>query len=571
MEDTSEFNSAYSYVLITKRLDSVSIKGLFSIKWDLVIDMDSDSDINGLAYSYTSITGINPRVRTLDAANARKKFSYSHMPYWIMANGTSDVPDSVVDPSKWGTAHGKYLTSLLEEFHREYTKPVKAFVYPIDNERNLRRIIETFNDVYDSGDDIDFCVLSPDREYSLIDDENFKITSMNIGEFADNLEKYNQGSQFVGGQLKRQIPSENGGQVSLDDGFVTELGDSFEPVFIDVDRADELDSEKCNRSNFYKGIQEISWYGLREHFDIIQPEQKRIEDKISLDMKDRGRLLRRVCYVPGIGGTTLMRRLAWEFRTSYPTFILNRLNEQTGKNIQKIYDLSHRPILIFADNNHIEFDEVKSLQIELKRMGFAFVICYFERKLKGIKDENEASIYTIVHEFGSRETEQMRMKLGEVIGDDTERKAFDEKVSHIETADKLPFVLSMYAFNNEFKGIKSYISNFLDRMNDQSKKILFALSLADYGNVAVNTQYFMDLFNDDSADAFLLEESPGINELVRLEEVSGKSTIRIRYHLFGEEILKQIPCFTVSIYRIIYIIKFSLVIHVCFDYLSNFF
>ena len=114
-----------------------------------------------------------------------------------------------------------------------------------------------------------------------------------------------------------------------------------------------------------------------------------------------------------------MRRLAWEFRTSYPTLILNRLNEQTGKNIQKIYDLSHRPILIFADNNHIEFDEVKSLQIELKRMGFAFVICYFERKLKGIKDENEASIYTIVHEFGSRETEQMRMKLGEVIGDDT--------------------------------------------------------------------------------------------------------------------------------------------------------
>ena len=539
MEDTSEFNSAYSYVLITKRLESISLKGLFSIKWDLVIDMDSDSDINGLAYSYTRVTGINPRVRSLDAANARKKFLYSHMPYWILANGTSDIPDSIVDPSKWGTAHGRYLTTLLEEFHREYTKPVKAFVYPIDNERNLRKIIDTFNDVYDSGDSIDFYVLSPGREYSSIDEENFKISSMNIGEFSENLEKYNLDSEFVSAMLKRQIPSENGSQITLDDGFITELGDSFDTVFIDVDREDELDSEKCNRLNFYKGIQEISWYGLREHFDIIQPEQKRIEDKISQDMKDRGRLLRRVCYVPGIGGTTLMRRLAWEFRTSYPTFILNRLNEQTGKNIQKVYNLSHSPILIFADNNHIDFDEVKSLQIELKRMGFAFVICYFERKLKGIKDENEGSIYTVVHEFKKRETEQMCVKLNEVIRDDTEREIFNEKVSHIEAEDRLPFVLSMYAFNKEFKGIKPYISYFLDKMNDQTKKILFALSLADYGNVAVNTQYFMDLFNDDTADVFLLEESPGINELVRLEDITGKSTIRIRYHLFGEEILKQ--------------------------------
>lgn len=539
LEDTSEFNREYSYVLITRRLEEVSIKGLFSIKWDLVIDMDPDSDLNGLANNYISVTGINPRVRSLDAANARKKFSYSHMPYWVMANGTSDMIDSVVDPSRWGAAHGRYLTSLLEEFRREYTKPVKAFVYPIDNEKNLRKIIDTFNDVYDGGEDIDFCVLSSNREYSSIDDENFKISSMSINEFAEKLEKYNRNSQFVTGMVKGQIPSENGDKITLDESFITELADSFDTVFVDVDRADEFDSEKCNRLNFYRGIQEISWYGLREHFDIIQPEQKRIEDKISQDMKERGRLLRRVCYVPGIGGTTLMRRLAWEFRSLYPTFILNRLNEHTGKNIQKVYDLSHSPILIFADNNHIDFDEVKSLQIELKRMGFAFVICYFERKLKGIKGENEGSIYTIVHEFGLPETAQMSNKLSEVLVGEKEKNRFNKKISHIEADDRLPFIISMYAFNHEFKGIKSYISNFLNKMNDQTKKILFALSLADYGNAAINTQYFMDLFNDDTADAFLLEESPGINELVRLEDVSGKSTIRIRHHLFGEEILRQ--------------------------------
>lgn len=539
LEDTSEFNSAYSYVLITKRIESIAVNGLFSLKWDLVVDMDPDSDINGLAHSYTDITGITPRVRTLDFANSRKKFSFSHMPYWIMANGTSDIPDSVVDSKKWGTAHGKYLPGLLEEFHKEYSKPVKAFVYPMENERSLRKIVDTFNDIYDSGDEIDFYVLSADGELSSIDDENFKISALSIEEFAENLGKYNQDSKFSLGIIKREIPAENGKRAPLDENFVMELGDSFTTVFIDIDQEDELDSEKCNRLAFYKGIQEISWYGLREHFDVPLPEQKIIEDKIAQDMKDRGRLLRKVYYVPGIGGTTLMRRLAWEFRERYPTLILNRLNEQTGNNLQKIYDLTHLPLLIFADNNFIEFDEVKNLQIELKRMGFAFVICYFQRKLKGIRDENEGSAYTIVHEFRPRETTQMLSKLKEILGDADAKDALYEQIKESVHSDMLPFVLSMYAFDKDFQGIKPYIANFLEKMNDQSKKILFALSLADYGNVPISLQYFMNLFNDESADEFLLEESPGINELVRMEDMSGKSTIRIRYHLFGEEILKQ--------------------------------
>lgn len=383
-------------------------------------------------------------------------------------------------------------------------------------------------------------VLSADREFTSIDEENFRLSTLTFEEFAENLAKYNQDSQFAAGLIKHELPAENGKRIAVDESFATELQDSFETVYIDVDHEDELNSERCSSALFYKGIQDISWYGLREHFDIVQPEQKKIEDKILQDLKDRGRLLRKVCYVPGIGGTTMMRRLAWEFRDAYPTLILNRLNEQTGKNLQKIYDLTHMPILVFADNNRIEFDEVKNLQVELKRMGFAFVICYFQRKLKGVRDDSEGSVYTIVHEFGAREAKQMQMKLEDLLPDSDAKENFEHHITEIRENDKLPFILSLYAFDKDFKGVKPFIANFLEKMNDQSKKILFALSLADYGNVSIDTQYFMDLFNDESADEFLLTESPGINELVRVEEISGKGTIRIRHHLFGEEILRQL-------------------------------
>ena len=541
LDDTSDFNTEYTYVLLTQRLVSNNVEGLFSLKWDLVIDMDPDSDRDGLADSYKKGTCISPQVRMLDSIDSKKKFSYITPPYWVMANGTFDDPESMAVSDKWGTVHGRYLVRLLEEFHREYSKPVKAFVYMGENERNLRKIIEYFNDIYDGGEDINFWVLSADGEYASIEQDNFRISSLTIEKFADNLKKFfgDKGNDF--NRLKKALPTGDGGIVDLEDSLVVDLDDSFETVYIDIDKADESDAEKCNKLAFYKGIHNISWYGIRENFDVKQPEQLKITTKIHHDILDRGRLLNKVYYVPGIGGTTLMRRLAWEFRTICPTFILNRYNEYTSKKLQKIYNITHSPILIFADNNIVEFEEVKTLQIELKHMGFAFVICYFQRKLSAIKDDNSGSVYAIVREFGTSEAELVRRNLRGLLDDDDARHKFDERIKENANAERInsPFILSMFAFDKDFKGIKPYIANFLSGMNEQSKKILFALSLADYGNVSINMQYFINLFNDKTVDEFLLRESRGINELVRVEKNSGKNLIRIKYHLFGEEILRQ--------------------------------
>ncbi len=541
LENTSDFNSAYSYVLITKRIRPSSIKGLFSLKWDLVIDMDPDSDKDGLAYQYTKETGINPKVRILDSLSQRKKFSYSNIPYWIMANGVYDDPNSIADSKSWGSAHGKYLMNVLEEFHKVYFKPVKAFVYPMEDEKNLRRIIDSFNDAYDGGEEIDFCVLSAEQEYNSINEENFKILNLSFLNFCSHLHEYFQDSIFNSHLLKKEIPAKENKRINLDDNFIAELEDSFETVFIDIDQEDEIDPTRCCKLNFYQGFQLISWYGLRENFDVVYPGLTDLRAKINRDMNERGRLLRKVCYSPGIGGTTLMRRLAWEFREAYPTLILNRLNEQTAKNLQKIYDKTQMPILIFVDNNCVEFDEVKNLQTELKQLGFAFVICYFERKLKGVQGKkDEGSIYMVIDKFEPRHAEQMQSKLVEMFEDDELKIEFKNRVQDLNPAERYPFILSMYAFEKDFKGVKPFIARFLNNMNDQSKKILFALSLADYGNTSISTKYFTNLYNDQSVDEFLLNKIPGINELVRIEEFSGKKSIKIRYTLFGEEILTQL-------------------------------
>lgn len=101
LEETNDFSDAYHYVLVTKQVNNINVKGLFSRKWDLIIDFDAESDVAGLEREYTQLCGVVPWIRMLNKTEANRKFSMSNLPYWIMANGCADAPDTIVDESKW--------------------------------------------------------------------------------------------------------------------------------------------------------------------------------------------------------------------------------------------------------------------------------------------------------------------------------------------------------------------------------------------------------------------------------------------------------------------------------------
>ena len=537
LDKTLDFNKGYTYVLISNRVNT-PLNGIFSIKWDLVIDMDPDSENNGLQRMFSDKTNRTPHIKLLDSVGSKSDFLFSNNTYWVMANGVYSDSATISDMQNWRYDHGRYLTSLVENFRKEYPQKVKAFVYPMESESVLRRIIESFNDAYANIDSIEFFVLSAKDEYPSIEDGNFRIFKFTLEDFDMNLEKKYNGELDNSAKTTKMFPSEHD-FTRIDEVFDLELSDFFEPVYINIDMEDENDSSKRKRIDFYKGEKVVSWYGIREGFDVINPEQKNIIQKISQDITDRGRVLKKVYYIPGIGGTTLMRRIAWELREKSPTLILNRMSEHAIKNLQKIYDMTHLPILIFIDNNHIEFDDAKNLQVELNKLGFAFVICYFQRKLKGYQNEDEAGNYAVVHHFGQREINSMKNKLSELLENDKEKEDFENRIVNVVNNEMSPFILSMCAFDKDFIGIKPFIARFLKRTNESLQRMLFALSLADYGNAPMSLKYYANLFNDTGIDIYIMENIPGVNELMRIEDISGKKYIKIKYSLFGIEILKQ--------------------------------
>ena len=534
-ERTNDFANWYSYIFICGKIEETNSEGLFSIPWDLVIDFDPSSEIDGLYKQYVDTTEVQPKIRTLEMIDSKRAFKVSNNPYWVMANGMSDKPESIVPDTKWRAVYGRNLDDLLGGFKKAYAKPAKVFVYNISNEKNLVKIVDEFQDAYESGDEIEFFVIEPKDFFSQIDYKNFMKENISFSSFCNKL------SESVHTSLPKKpnevcVPTSAGVKCKLEPNFIAELGDSFELVYEGIESS-IVDENALKAKYFYRGDCSISWYGIAKGFDVVRDAQKDLADSIEKNIKEKARVLKTILYEPGVGGTTMLRRLAWQFSSKHPTLILQSYSaEETCHSVQKLYDITHMPTLIFADSNTVEVDEAKLLQEELKKLGFKFVICYFQRKMRRLSGQTAASI---IDSFNNREAIEMSEKLDQYIDGVEIRDNLRSICESVDSIERTPFIMSMYAFSDDFRGTKPYIGKYLDAVNGHIKKILFAVSLADFGNVTLPLQYFGNLYPGSSVADFVNDIIPEIDKLVRVEEIGGKTCIRIRYHQFGEEILRQ--------------------------------
>jgi DNA polymerase III delta prime subunit len=541
-QDCDEFDETNSYVLIIGPLTGIrkeDAKKLFAIRWDMVFDFDASSDIDGLAALYRNITGINPVIRDLSRENVRKRINPSSTPYWVMASGYADDLSSISTSKDWRLKYGRNLADFLDKFHAEYTKPAKVIIASFNEDRIIEKIIQDYNVAYNNGEDIDFIALSSESDFARIDEDNFKISSLSLDALLSNLNNITMSNYTSSNSDTIIIPGRDCDK-SLEKDFYARLRDSFEVVYKGIELKEVDDPSKNNPEEFYKGATHISWYGLKRHFDIERKDYKHIEKRIKDELDDKGRVIRSLHYEPGVGGTTTMRRLAWELHNENPVLILKEhLGEQTVKSVEKLYNISKLPILILADSNDISAIDARKLHGELKIENFPFLIYYVERKNKYTKPSDIESNGLLIN-LSEDEAKEMKNVL-EPFKFDFSRDEQLERICKNNSEERIPFIMSMYAFDKNFKGVKPYITNFLKYLLPESKKILSYIALADYANENIDTQFFADLFENNEIDSFIFEQDGAFNSLVVLTQKTGnKKYFRIKYPPFAEEILIQL-------------------------------
>lgn len=553
----SYFGNDYTKVLIVDSNDSYQqyYEEIVKIQWDIVIDFNENTDKNGLYYQYSKTFNYNPEIKILGINN---KIIKSNMPIWLMANGLVDREKSYSMYPEWLSTYGNKTSEFLNNLFKEYARPVNLFLMVKDGKdmRKIKRIIDDFDSIYRvDGESLFKLMLAKDLITENLNDDYaylIKEISYTLKEFVDKISKINF-SHLLAKSDSRLIKVDNGkenGFVEIDNTLFIELSDYGEVVFKNI-HAPNFSPNQKNFIEFLQGEDVISWESLAHSKAIIRENYREILQSVNQGYYKIPKSILEIEYEPGVGGTTLLRQIAWDNHLLRPTYILRDYVEGiTNKLLTQLYLLTTTPLLILIDSNNLNYSTVKQIKNSLKiGQTYNFLIVYIKRKHGGEKSTYN-DLLGKLNKLNKDECLKMENILTPYITDSNIVSKLKEISLSISSTEKTPFIYSLYAFKEDFKGVKQYINNFVKEMDDNSieTKVLMYISIFDYfcDGKPVNSDFFIGMFRGMGEIRDLFDNNNIINTLVRREHIDKLTQFKIKHASFSEELLIQITSSNIS-------------------------
>lgn len=524
-------NGRWAYVLLidaTSDLSEMQQKALTYITWSMVLDLDTNSSDSGLAAAYLSQCNIQP-ARFNPEHPERTQFNrFSTTPYWFYLNGINGLPTTLTNGSirSWNQQYASILYPAFRQYHSIFEKKIKVVVLSSDTER-VSKIVEVLDSVYE--DDVQFLLLSSNHS-SLVEKYSASSIPLTADEFARSILANKSFFNASNQAYTCMMPSKDGTMVPI----IAERFSHFELIHQNAADEDEKFESRIRPYLFYQGREQLSWYGAKQGFavsrnEVVQKLKKNIAET------ENSYCTLNVRHDPGIGGSTFVRELAYNMRMDQPVCILRQYTKETTvTQLSNLYKELRSSIIIFIDSSLLSPDQVIAFENEIKPMAFPFIIIYSRRR-----KSTEVSDISLLNDF---EYEEMLKRLEPYTLQATLEVLNSIKNSPNRKADRLPFFMSLYTFEENFAGITPYIRTFLKEMTEEQKEILVYLSLADqYANKPIIEAFFpKPLISSDEDDASLWDDSDSFNNLVIFAQQDSSRVYRIRHPLFAEEIIKQI-------------------------------
>lgn len=544
LDDCDGFSDAFHYVLVSpNKIEDKknNVKNLWSIPWDLIIDFDTESDTSGLASQYISIYHISPEIRTLSYAEHLQGFRAMSSTQWIMANGFLDREETVTNNYKvWKRKYGKNLSETLRKFHATYTKTIRLIILPGIDENYINDIIESCAEAFVAEDgitvsNIDIIILSASSTCLGLDEDFVKRSSLTMEEFLIRLGK--RAHSVNEESNKKLIPGVNK-EEGLKNDLFSKLSNFCEVVYNGIELKDACDDVKA----FYNGERPISWGELSKHKDL---ERKiyisQIYKMINDIMESHPKGFYEVFYKPGYGGTTMLRRIAWDFHDIYPTIIVNQYQHDDINHLKQLYGCTKKTILVLVDSNFISRDIARKIWADMKSEGISLNLIYMRRIERNADIGTKMQLFKLPS-LGIENGEVANMvgllKPYAINSICTERlESFLKKPTLCEELS--PFYFAFSTFDENFKGIKNYIKNFTSTLSNELKEFLVFMALADYINKPLDIQYFARILRNDDVVDFLSENGAFRTLVSFIKMPNNQMFCKVKYSAFAKEILRQ--------------------------------
>lgn len=531
-------SSANIAVVDSDVLDDEAISRFVRLGWDMVVEMNSRTDIAGCWASTTSDTD---RIHRLRLPGQDLIFGRNST-LWLAAAGLSDVdPVNPVDDLRgWRRKYLRFVTEAFQALARHTAKPVTVTCFGSPGRAQLA-VGEAAVDVFDDRARL---VVVADTGAGNLEDYAAEVVHCDPSALLPAT-----GPASAVGDIARwpTLPSADGPKLVPNE-VISRLGDTAQLLHSEV--GVEKDSADIDTGAFYRG-RPISWFELDLDLDV----PRRVTDDLlvrvtdALEQRDTLRIM--LGHSPGAGGTTVARRIAWRIKDTYPTVVVRSISDDAvlAEAVGDLAQLSGMPVLLVIEMiPESVLDRIFGL---LRARSVPAVLLVTARRSRRGYGQRRGDSGTSAVDAGPATHRGLRLGPME---QRNERVLMAERFAQMvpERADALyaltggsleinvPFYYALTAFDDEFEGLPDYVRQFFTGLRDEEREILILTALVHrFSGIAIPAELFAPLLNVSRSSPIELGKLVNASLLDLLAE-DEPGTWRMTHSLIAEEVLRQL-------------------------------
>ena len=525
------FDQRRIYIGILNR-ESVADTGdwtaLAGIHWNMIVDLDTRTDIDGNYTLAREPFGQRHALQlsALDTSVALTRQSA----VWVAAAGLESRPTTKPTDNwrVWNRSKIPQLERILGDL-ASITEPSPVTLVSFGGDADFT---STICEILDRSfaDRVDYVFANPDpKQYEEI--------AGRFGAYAVSitLPEVSQGLRELKPELAPIVeplfPKLTGGTTAIAPDRARWMEEQLELVHwnVGVSVGEQTDGEL-----FLKGA-EISWYDINVGvFDANRDVTTKIEQQIRHELEARATRRIGLRHLPGAGGSTVARRIAWNVHREFPTVVAREIQPQeTAERLRHLFGETRLPILVVIDLPGVTKEVIDRLYDELRSSHTHAVLFSVERRFNSGEGSGVNYLDAMLT---TREAVGLSGILAARVPE--RRSDLESLVDEPDRRKRSPFYFALTAYDRDFRGIESYVQARLSQAPDPVKRaVLFMAFAYYYGQISLPLQAFGPVFSIPASK--LVSMSKTIPDYVRELLVESDNGVRPAHYLIAEEILHQ--------------------------------
>ena len=538
-ESVHYFEPTRRYLLIAHPFSSdlaAQLSTLGKVPWSAVMDFDQAGDTKGLLAAVRP-TLESHRSSRIGVLGSKCPANFDSATYWYFARGL-DGRDDTIEIGKWQHWVRRYQIELTRQFERiaSSTAPSPVTCVVLWHDSSLANHTDSvLQAAYGAfGDALHTTIITGNHDdasrlVDKFDARQFDITWAGLARGIDGTRSLRTVTPG-----KCIIPGIHGEPVEVEPGKMGWLKEELDVV--DLASGQTLPDQEEPRRDFLRGS-EIGWFALGAHCDVDRDKTRRLKAKIEGELRNRRTSRVNLYHAPGGGGTTVAKRVLWDFHDKYPAIILHRTSPaESADRLYTLTSMTAQPLLVMIDGSEIAERDVDDLYQILSSRRIPVVILQVLRRFQPQKEGPRAAYFPAELTIGesARFAEQYASAAPE------SRHRLEALVNASDPRTRTAFYFGLATFGKEFLGLTPYVEQRLQELTQTQRRIVAHLALSHhYAQRPLPVQMFTDVLGIPARSAIDLTKVLPQATLELLIDV-GSGRWRTAHDLIAEEVLTQL-------------------------------